>query len=167
VSFSAPGCTPLRGKSARFLLEARCVQRADRHDWEIDILPALKGEDSSSSGGDAQGFAGFAAGVPASTTLPTGVLGLVFARVLPLRGFYADEATAYPRRSHMVSTGVTSGLPGPRCLPHQAARSGEDMKRPMLKVYNANSLRDNSLCAPHVVDTGIEHASTTVLISPP
>src|SRR5215216_2012377 len=70
----------------------------------FDILPALKDEDYRDL-----------------TSLryllqrhcPRGYLAWFSHVCSPVRGFYGGEPTPYPRRSHIVSTGVTSGVPPP------------------------------------------------------
>lgn len=96
----------------------------------IGILLAVNGKDSSPGGDAPQGSIRCAAGVSASTRLPMGIPAWFTARAsvsvsrtvhhewfsqfFPGGGFYVCDTTAYPHRSHCLSTDVTSGLPGPR-----------------------------------------------------
>jgi hypothetical protein len=72
---------------------------------ELDILLVVHGEDSR----DLKSLRYLL-----QRHCPRGFLAWFSHVFSPRWGFYAGEATRYPRRSHIVSTGVTSGVPLPR-----------------------------------------------------
>lgn len=75
---------------------------------DLDMLPGLKAEDSGCRENPVPFL--FLRDCPRGHALG------FRCTVSPLRGFYAGEATAYPRRSHCLSAGLTSRMPYGRGL---------------------------------------------------